>query len=247
MKLCVLGSGSSGNCYILQNSKTALILDAGISPKLVLKELGHNSRKIAGVLITHSHDDHTKHIKNYLNLGINCYAHSDTWSELKIKHHFAKNMDEYCENMESIMLGEFLIMPFLLIHDVTCLGYQITHPDSGNIIYITDTKYSPYLFKKVNHWIIECNYSEKQIFDNTLNETINQGLMRRIEDNHMSYETLTYFFGQSDLSQTNKIILVHLSDNNSLEEEFISGIVAMFGKDTYAAKSSLKLNLSIEF
>lgn len=244
MELCVLGSGSSGNSYILQNSKTALIIDAGIHPKEALKQLGHNSRKIVGVLLSHSHmADHAKYIRDYLKLGINCYAHSDTWFDLKIKNHFAKYLDEYEQNQESIMLGEFLIMPFKLIHDVTCLGFQITYPDTGNIVFMTDTKYSPYLFSNVSHWMIECNYSEKQIMENAINDKIDSSLMKRITDNHMSYETLSYFFAQSDLSLTSKVILLHLSDNNSLADDFKHGIIETFGKDTYIAEKGLKLNL----
>lgn len=243
MEFCVLGSSSAGNSYILQNSKTALIIDAGIHPKKALKELGHNSRKIEGVIITHSHQDHVKYINDYLELGINCYAHSEMWHDLRIKNHFAKSIDYFCENMESFMLCEFLIMPFALIHDVMCVGYQITHPETGNIVFMTDTKYSPYTFSNITYWLVECNYSERTLLQNAIFDKIDATLMRRIQDNHMSFETLCELFNQSNLSISNKIVLLHLSDNNSIANEFKNSLIEKFGIDTYVADTGLKLNL----
>ena len=58
MKLKVLGSGSSGNCYILENDNEALIIEAGLPFMKVKKALNFNVMKIKAVLITHIHSDH---------------------------------------------------------------------------------------------------------------------------------------------------------------------------------------------
>ncbi len=55
MRLIVLGSSSSGNCYILENENEALILEAGIPFLEVKKKLDFNIMKIVGVLVSHSH------------------------------------------------------------------------------------------------------------------------------------------------------------------------------------------------
>ena len=62
MKLVVLGSSSSGNCYVLDAGNEALILEAGIRLNEVKKVLGFNIRKVVGCLITHQHGDHAKYI-----------------------------------------------------------------------------------------------------------------------------------------------------------------------------------------
>ena len=69
MELKVLGSSSSGNCYILDNGKEALILEAGVRFKEVKKALGYNLRKVVGCLITHRHQDHAKYIKAMVDNG----------------------------------------------------------------------------------------------------------------------------------------------------------------------------------
>ena len=52
---CVNTGSQNGNWYILENDTEALILDAGVRYKDVLKVLGYNISKVAGVLISHEH------------------------------------------------------------------------------------------------------------------------------------------------------------------------------------------------
>lgn len=65
MKLKVLGSSSSGNCYILDAHEEILILDAGVNFKEVQKALEFDFRGVRGVLITHEHMDHLKYAPNF--------------------------------------------------------------------------------------------------------------------------------------------------------------------------------------
>ena len=51
---CV-GSGSSGNCYILTCNNEKLILDCGLPIKAIKKGLDFDLGGIQGVLISHAH------------------------------------------------------------------------------------------------------------------------------------------------------------------------------------------------
>lgn len=55
MKLKVLGSGSSGNCYLLSTENETLILDCGLPIKEIKKGLDFDLGGIKGVLVTHAH------------------------------------------------------------------------------------------------------------------------------------------------------------------------------------------------
>ena len=55
MKLKVLGSGSSGNCYLLSTENETLILDCGLPIKEIKKGLNFDLGGIKGVLVTHAH------------------------------------------------------------------------------------------------------------------------------------------------------------------------------------------------
>lgn len=55
MLLKIVGSGSSGNGYILESKTEALILEAGVKVKDIKKSIGWNISKICGCLISHEH------------------------------------------------------------------------------------------------------------------------------------------------------------------------------------------------
>lgn len=70
MRLRVLGSGSSGNCYILENDNEALIIEAGLPFMEVKKTLNFNVMKIKAVITTHIHSDHHQYFFQYVRAGI---------------------------------------------------------------------------------------------------------------------------------------------------------------------------------
>ena len=61
MKVAALSSGSSGNCFYIENNDSAILVDVGISAKKVserLRFLNLNEDKIKAIFITHEHTDH---------------------------------------------------------------------------------------------------------------------------------------------------------------------------------------------
>jgi len=187
MELIVLGSNSFGNCYILNTKNAALVIEAGISFNEVKKALDFDTLKIVGLLCTHSHGDHAKYIGQYMKEGISVYSSQDTFDSLGYsKWHFAKQV----KPLEIFGCGEFLIQPFEVKHDVTCYGYQITHPDCGNVIFMTDTKHCVYTFKNINNWLIECNHSREILTNRVDSGQLEQVQANRVMENHLSLEEL---------------------------------------------------------
>lgn len=54
-KLKVLGSSSAGNGYILQTCSEKIVIEAGVSDKLILANIDYNLKGVVGVLVTHAH------------------------------------------------------------------------------------------------------------------------------------------------------------------------------------------------
>jgi phosphoribosyl 1,2-cyclic phosphodiesterase len=82
MFISALASGSSGNCFYIENSfkgKTdAILIDAGISCKQILlrlSELNRDQKNIRGIFLTHEHSDHIKGIDVFArNFNIPIYV-----------------------------------------------------------------------------------------------------------------------------------------------------------------------------
>ncbi len=63
MRFASLGSGSAGNCMVIEQAHTRLLLDCGFSANEIAKRLQALDLKpeqISGILVTHEHDDHAK-------------------------------------------------------------------------------------------------------------------------------------------------------------------------------------------
>ena len=69
MKVVVFASGSGGNCLLLSDADTHLLIDAGISLRRIeasLSRAGLTMNDISGVLITHEHADHIYGLRTLL-------------------------------------------------------------------------------------------------------------------------------------------------------------------------------------
>lgn len=240
MELSIVGTGSSGNCYILQHGKDVLIIEAGMPLLEAKKALHFELANIQAVLISHSHGDHSRYVKEYLKAGFKVCMSCQTAEELKLNH---PNVLHLKPN-KVYNFNSFNVVPFSIVHDVPCLGFHINHDIEGNIVFVTDTAKIPFKFKDINNWMIECNHSEAIIEKNYVEGKIGLDLIKRIRNNHISLEYLCDYFRQTDTSYVNKIILLHGSDSNSSISQFKEKIMQSTGKDVYIAKRHLKLTLN---
>ena len=78
MKIKILGSSSSGNCYIIESSGKKIILELGINFKKLQQSLDFNFDNVVCVCISHSHNDHSKYILEFAKLGIDIYCSPET-------------------------------------------------------------------------------------------------------------------------------------------------------------------------
>jgi phosphoribosyl 1,2-cyclic phosphodiesterase len=61
MRFCILGSGSSGNCALLQTEHARVLVDAGFGIRRLeslLSGIGESLERIDGIFLTHEHGDH---------------------------------------------------------------------------------------------------------------------------------------------------------------------------------------------
>lgn len=230
MKLKVLGSGSKGNCYVLESDTEALIIEAGVPFKEVKVSLGFNVRKIVGVVVSHEHKDHSKYIAEYENAGI-MYIYGNI--------HRQNGVVE-TRGIHSIRYGEFVIKPFELVHDVPCYGFYITHPDIGSLLYASDTEYIKYRFKNLNHILVESNYSDDLID----NEAVNREHVLR---GHMSLQTALDFISTNDNPALRNVVLLHLSQDNGNPVEFLQKTkeTVKYGAECYIAEKGLEVDLNL--
>lgn len=245
MRLYVAQTGSAGNTYILSGDNgESLILDAGAPPKSVLPHIP-NVRKVRGLLVSHEHGDHARYWQEYGKRGIMVYGSHGTLTALNPKGPLDMCSLTCKRAMVPLVdvqhMGAFMVMVFPTQHDAAQpTGFMIRYKPTGEqIIYATDTYYLKNTFPDMTYWIIECNYCEDLIEAET-----DLALRSRLLESHMSLRRLVDTLKANDLSQTAKIVLVHLSDKRSDEARMIREVSAVTDAEVVAAHNGDDIELS---
>lgn len=241
MKLKVIGSGSRGNAYLLENDAEALLIECGVNIMEIKKAIDFKISKITACLISHEHGDHAKSINEVLGSGINVYATAGTFQNSTSKN-TVSSRKVVIPQKGQFKVGNFNVISFPTIHDVAepC-GFLINHKDCGTVLFLTDTVYCPYTFKGLNNIIIEANY-DADIINEKLGDK--KFLRDRIYNSHMSIETCMDFLLANDLSQVNNIVLIHLSDSNSHEINFAKKVSGITGKEVHTANGGMTIGFN---
>jgi phosphoribosyl 1,2-cyclic phosphodiesterase len=239
MELSILGSSSDGNCYIIQNETEALVIECGVSFTAVKKALDFNISKVVGALVSHEHGDHANYINDFLNARIPTYMSAGTLSKLNLKSKFQPSIIEAGVIKR---IGNFLIHPFMVKHDAKePFGFFINHPETGNVLFATDTYFLPNRFANLNNILIEANYRTDLLKRNIEAGRVPSLLRDRTLQSHMSFETCKEALLANDLSQVNNIVLIHLSDGNSNYDEFQRDMYEATGKTIHIADAGMKI------
>lgn len=211
MILKCIGTGSSGNCYLLisDNGET-LILDCGLPIKEIKKGLNWNVKDVVGVLCTHQHLDHSKSLNDFKSMGIPILA------------------PYLGDSRKSMNMGEFTVKPFDLTtidgswthtnadgSECPCYGFLIIHKEMGRLLYITDTELIKWRFKDINHILLGVNY-DKELVDSE-----NQSKNNHIFRGHLEIGTACDFVSANNSSTLQNVIMCHLSSENADSDSFI--------------------------
>lgn len=131
MRFRTLGSGSGGNCSLLDTGKTRLLIDCGrLGQRYIrrrLEELGVRLEDIDGILATHMHGDHVDAAVTFplcRKHGIPLYVHEGSLEDLM------RRSEKFQELDAAGLLRRFQTAPFLL-RDVCVEPFEVTHGSGG--------------------------------------------------------------------------------------------------------------------
>lgn len=118
MRFCALGSGSRGNCLLVQTSQTCVMVDNGFSIRETERRLadkGINPGQINAILVTHEHSDHINGVGAFARkYSIDVYATRGTLSSHKLGDLPRANT---INSHKVFAIDDMIIDPFPVPHD----------------------------------------------------------------------------------------------------------------------------------
>ena len=240
MDIIYTNTGSSGNCTIIYDGQSYLMIDCGISDKIVNKEINYTLSKVKDCLITHHHSDHTSYMPYYVKRGITMYMSKYTKEKLGVNGYFFKTIS----SRQTININTFYVIPFELPHSnsdgTECVnfGYLIySKATKERLVFCTDCHYIPQRFPPCEYYMLECNYKPIENFKEDM-EFINPYLEERRIRSHMSVLSCELFFQKQDLSKCKGIYLLHISHTNGdFSQEFKERIAEATRKEVFLSES----------
>lgn len=230
MKIVLFASGSTGNCTLVSEGDTHILIDAGVSAKRIrtgLQEQGLTMNDVDGVLITHEHSDHIRGLTVLLRRNpAPVYALPAVVAALRGQMPEHAQLLHEITPVEALALGAMLVTPFCTPHDAAgSCGYRFSGCGSSfgfctDLGELTDTVRAALC--GVDCAVIEANHDLTMLRDGPYPVF----LKRRIASNHghLSNDSageLAVFLAENGAQS---LILGHLSRENNTPQKALDAV-----------------------
>ena len=225
MRFASLGSGSAGNCMVVEQAATRLLLDCGFSVKETitrLERLALDAKDITGILVTHEHDDHAKgafKLAEKLNIPV-WLSHG---TRVMTERYLPKAPTLQVNVLDShtpFAIGDIQITPFPVPHDAR-EPTQFTFSDGQyKLGVLTDvgatTPHIEQMLSGCDALVLECNHElsmlEKGPYSYALKKRVGGNL------GHLDNDSAAKLLAKLDNSKLKHIIAAHLSAKNNTQD-----------------------------
>ncbi|WP_457574090.1 MBL fold metallo-hydrolase [Desulfolithobacter sp.] len=220
VRCCVLGSGSRGNCTLVESGDTRLLIDGGFSGRETARRLeliGRSVDSLTAILVTHEHNDHISGVgvlSRRCSLPVWANGPTHRASSSRMKNLFCRR--EFATG-ERFTINGLEIHPFAVSHDtVDPVGFVISdgHQTLG---YCTDTgritRLISYHLGHCQGLILEANHDPQMLMDGPYPTPLKQRV--RSSQGHLANDDAGAFLRQLCQASLRQVILAHLSETNN--------------------------------
>ena len=219
MKICILASGSTGNCIFLLYKSTRILIDAGISARETIRRLAQIGEKLSSInaiCLTHEHADHVTGLavlhKNY---GINLYANAGTLAALQSTSNIGQFKWHVFTTGSPFYIDDLTLEPFAVPHDAyEPVGFIISSADT-RVGIVTDIGISTCLarnrLKGCHVLVIESNHDEQLLAGARRPWSIKQRITSR--QGHLSNHDAAEMIAEVASPNLKCVFLFHLSQD----------------------------------
>jgi phosphoribosyl 1,2-cyclic phosphodiesterase len=236
MRLCVLASGSSGNCIYVGSKSTHVLVDAGTSCHQISRRLalmGLDLAGITGVCVTHEHSDHTGALPVlYRKHAIPLYGNAGTVDAISAMNRKAGHLQwNVFTTGQPFSIGDLNLTPFSVPHDsYDPVGFIVTdgHTRIGIATDIgAGTSLVRERLRNCHVLVIEANHDEDLLRDAPRPWSLKQRIGGR--QGHISNKQAAELVLQLAGPDTSTIFLSHLSSQCNRPDLAMDTVTSILG------------------
>jgi phosphoribosyl 1,2-cyclic phosphodiesterase len=219
LKVCVLASGSSGNCIYVGSDETQILIDAGLSGKATterLAEIGVSVESISGICLTHEHDDHKASVHVlHRRYGLPLYSNSGTLEALGQNPKLVDLPWNIFTTGQPFMIGNLTIEPFRVPHDsYDPVGFVI-NCGPARVGVVSDMGMATELIRQrlqnCGALVVEANHDEIMLRDSSRPWALKQRIAGR--QGHLSNAKAGCLISEVAGDSLHTVFLAHLSSD----------------------------------
>lgn len=228
--ITALGSGSSGNAFVLHCRYGNYLVDAGFSRKELCRRMCQCDiapESIRAVLISHEHTDHVKGCRVFADeFDIPAYVSSEVTAYLDKKNLLPRKVVEFISD-STFELPGVKVKPFKVPHDaLDPVGFNFLVSES-RIAFATDLgcleKHIVNELYNADILVLEANYDLKMLLESDRKNSLKHRIMGRSGhlDNKTCAESLISLLGP----RTRSLLLAHISGECN-DHKLLENIIA---------------------
>jgi phosphoribosyl 1,2-cyclic phosphodiesterase len=220
VRFSVLGSGSKGNCTLVDAGSTRLLIDNGFSGKEVvsrLAALGIAPETLTAIVVTHEHDDHVKGVgvlARRLNLPV--YANEATHRAAESRVGAVPLCREFAAG-EPFAIDGLQVHPFSVSHDTADPVGFVVSDGTVRLGYCTDTGKITQLIRhhlrQCQALVLEANHDVQLLKDGPYPLPLQQRVLS--SRGHLANTDSLVFAARLAEEQLRLLVLAHLSEINN--------------------------------
>jgi phosphoribosyl 1,2-cyclic phosphodiesterase len=220
LRVCVLGSGSKGNCTYIESPEARLLIDAGLSAREIerrLRQIDRSPTALDGVLISHEHSDHIHGVGALARrYKVPVSANSATWQRAQHVVGVVNDRREFWTG-SPFVLKDLVVDPFSLPHDAEDpVAFRLTWRRRSMAI-ITDLGYPSQLvrerIKGCHLLVLEANHDEAMLKAGPYPWPLKQRIGGK--SGHLSNLQSSQLLQDVLHDELEHVVLAHLSETNN--------------------------------
>ena len=222
LRFASLGSGSRGNGLVVEAGASRVLLDCGFSPRDCERRLGRLGlvpSDLAGIAVTHEHDDHIGDALPFAaRHGLQVWMTHGTWRA--IADTAAPSHVTLVDSHHPFVVGELCISPFPVPHDAREPVQFVFSDGASRLGVLTDigapTRHVAETLSGCDALVLECNHDAGMLARGPYPAWLKQRIGGPF--GHLANDAAAELLAMLDTRGLKHVVAAHLSESNNTPE-----------------------------